>query len=63
MAKGRVPATPKRREMTFEKYIHTHPTRMTRYEAAYVGQRFRGIMNTKESWDREIRKIMEEGDR
>lgn len=50
-------------EITFEKYLHIGKPDITQYQAAYVGERFRGIMKSKDSWDTEMIKIMKEGDR
>lgn len=48
-------------EISVGKFLQQSPVRLTRYEAAYVTERFRGIMKSTASWEEEIRKTMEEG--
>lgn len=50
-------------EVSFEKYFQLKNPGLTRYVVAYLGSRFRGIMKTTDSWNEEVKKIMEEGDR
>lgn len=46
-------------EITFEKYVQLHYGGMDKYIGSYVGERFRGILKTKEGWDKELSRYME----
>ena len=47
------------KEISIKKYFQLHNSGVHQYSRAYLEVQFRGIMKTKESWDKEIKKIME----
>jgi len=52
---------PKSDQITIDKYLKLHTSGIHSYSRAYLIEQFRGIMNSKEAWDKKINKIMEGG--
>ena len=50
---------PKSDGISIQKYFQLYGSEIHAYTQAYLGEQFRGIMKSKDEWDKEINQIME----